>query len=96
MAKKDQYISDVLKFINTVAHVMDEARKFDEMWQDNSYSSGISDSDLEDYGVTAAQLTSCITCFQQIENFARNQVVTQGDYSATINVVRGAVSQTSC
>ena len=75
--------------------VMDEINNIIDQYFDNTYNSGgadeIIDADLTNYnGLTAAEVGSVITAFQQIDNYFNNAAVTTGDYAVTYNAVRDA------
>ena len=48
------------------------------------------DEDVASLGITAAQLTSCITLLQQVEALMTDQATTPAMYRSTLNAVRYA------
>jgi hypothetical protein len=74
----------------TLIQAIDEGIDLDGVWSDRMYGSGraIVDADVSDLNITAAELTSLITAFQQLKSFVDNVAVTQGDYRASFNSVR--------
>lgn len=59
---------------------------------DRGYNSGgsdpITDTDLESFGFTAAQLASLMNLAEQMVNFRDNAAVTQSDWGSVLNQVR--------
>lgn len=96
MSRKSSFIEAILKNANTIARAMDALVPFEEEYFDNGYGVSGADeiilSDLTDYGISVADLTSLITCHQQLEKFFSDQAITVGDYRATINNVRRGVT----
>lgn len=62
------------------------------IYYDRTYGSGganeLTDGDLEDAHITAAQLAAYVTMAQQLANFRDNASVEQANYGATLNQVR--------
>jgi len=75
-----------------LAIAIETAVELRSIYYDRTYGDSgakeITDADLVDYGITAAQLASYITLCEQLANLRDNLAVTQGDYGATINQVR--------
>ena len=46
------------------------------------------DEDVAALGITAAQLTACVTMLQQFENFMSGEAITAAVYRSTLNQVR--------
>lgn len=94
--QKELFVNSLLQVAQKFAfEVMDKVVDIDSQYFDNGYdavgSNPIIDADLTNYnGLTAAQVASVITAFQQLNNFANNIAVTTGDYSVTFNTVRNA------
>lgn len=59
---------------------------------DRGYHGGgsdqITDPDVEDAEITAAQIAAGITATEHIDNYLNNAVVTPGDYEASFNALR--------
>jgi hypothetical protein len=95
--QKELFVIDLLEVAqNAAKQVMDKVSVIDSSYFDNGYDGGGSDPivdtpDLDNFnGITAAEIASVITAFQQLNNFFQNAAVTQGDYSVTLNAVRTA------
>ena len=92
--KKELFVIDLLEVArNTAQQVMDKVQSIDSQYFDNGYDGGgsdpILDADLLAFNdLTAANVASVITAFQQINNFFQNAAVTTADYSVTYNTVR--------
>lgn len=94
--QKELFALELLSVAQTAtSEVMDKVADVDSLYFDNGYNSGgsdpIVDADLAAFnGLTAAQVGSVITAFQQLDNFFNNSAVTTGDYAVTFNAVRNA------
>ncbi len=94
--QKELFVIDLLEVSqNSATQVMDKVVDIDSSFFDNGYdgagSDPIVDGDLTNFnGITAAQISSVITAFQQLNNFFQNSAVATGDYSVTLNAVRNA------
>lgn len=92
--QKELDVIDLLEVANNTAkQVMDKVQTIESVYFDKGYdgagSNPIIDGDLTNFnGLTAAQIASNITAFQQLNNFFQNIAVVQGDYSVTLNAVR--------
>lgn len=64
-----------------------DLRQLEGIYFDRTYSA-IVDTDLADVEVTAVQLTDAINLIAQIKNLMDNNVVTQGDWDAKLNIIR--------
>ena len=84
---KEKFALACVQQVQKLADVMDAAP--DLRAEYNVYSA-FTDADLERLGITAAELTSIMTLFEQVDKFCHNEAVTQGDYSVTINKARRA------
>ena len=92
MVKKIDFATKVQANTTSIAGLKDTLEDVVEVFFARGYNAGgadpITDADLAGTGITLADLTACITMFQQIANFFGNQAVTQGDYSTTVNKMR--------
>lgn len=94
--QKELFVDRLLQVAQRTAfQVMDEIGSITDQYFDNTYNSGgadqIIDADLSNYnGLTAAEVGSVITAFQQLANYFNNAAVTTGDYAVTYNAVRDA------
>ncbi len=95
--QKELFSIDLLTVAqSTTTQVMDEINNVINTYFDNGYNGGgsdpIVDGDLSTNfnGLTAAQLGSIITAFQQLDNYFNNSAVTTADYSVNFNAVRNA------
>ena len=95
MMSKANFIAKVLNTATTMAQEFDHAPDTAAVYFDRGYNSGASDpitqEDLDPMGVTLADFTAMITCIQQINKFAQDDKVTQGDYSAVANKLRNDI-----
>lgn len=89
---KTRYINQVLIIITALAQSISTADILINTYFDRAYGSlgvhEITDEDLVGYGITAAQLASAITLFQQLQNLRSGQAVAVADYDATLNQLR--------
>lgn len=71
---------------------VETAEDMKAIYYDRAYNSGganeLTDEDLAEFNITAAQLASYVTLCEQLVNMRDNAAVTQGDYGATLNQVR--------
>lgn len=101
--QKELFVIDLLETAqNAAKQVMDKVESIDSQYFDSGYNSGgsnpIVDDDLNGVnpgttgfnGITAAQVASVITAYQQLNNFFQNSAVATADYSVTFNTVRNA------
>lgn len=95
MTSKLDFAQNIQNFNTQLAELFKDAPDLEGVYFDRGYNGGgsdpITDSDLTGLGITAAQLGDGITLLQQLQNFAQNNAVTQGDYSATVNTLRTGV-----
>lgn len=91
-SRKFQYAQQVQAICTDLAQAIDAAADAYSVYFDRGYNSGgsdpIGDSDVVGLEITAAQLGSFITLAEQLNNFANNSAVTQGDYDATLNILK--------
>ena len=75
--------------IAAIRQILDDRKG---VYFDRGYNSGgsnpITDSDVSDLDLTAAQVGSWITLIEQLEKFFTNQAVTTADYDATLSTMR--------
>lgn len=89
---KDKYVNQVITTITALAQSFANAEMLVNTYFDRQYGSGganqIVDDDLVDTGLTAGQLASAITLFQQIMALRNAGATAPADYDATLNQVR--------
>lgn len=94
MAKKIDYVNEVIRMVKALGAEADVVSERHKEYFDNGFNSGgaaaITDLDLSNANIelTAAQFSTVVTFIQQFDNLMTNQVVTEADYMATINLVR--------
>jgi len=86
------FMQRVQSSAHKLADEIDAAVALTAVYFDRGYNSGgvneLTDTDLEEKYVTAAQLGSYVTLAQQLQNLRDGLEVTAGDYGATLNQVR--------
>jgi hypothetical protein len=89
---RNDYIRQVTTTATALSQAFDNANTLISVYFDRGYGSGganeILDSDLADLGLTAAQLASAITLYQQLQALRNGGAVAAADYDATLNVLR--------
>ena len=92
MAKKNNFTIKLISVSTILSQAINDAADCVTVYFDRGYdgagSDPIVDDDITAQGVTAAQVTSVITAFQQLANYADNAAVKQGDYNSSLNAVR--------
>ena len=88
---KIEFAEAVQTQMSTLAKLFNQSADLSGIWGDRDYLNQITDADLESLGITKAQLTAGITLFAQLLNVADNAAVAQGDYRATVNVLRSSL-----
>jgi len=91
---KTKFAQSIISLNQNAVQLMDMCTDIEGIYFDCGYNSGgvdeITDEDLTDYNVTAAQIASFITLAQQFNNLFKNAAVTTGDYGVTVNQLRNA------
>jgi hypothetical protein len=92
MASKITFTQQAQDTVTNIGKAMQVAEDLSKTYFDRGYNSGgsnpIIDSDVNQLGITAANVASFITLAQQLINLFGNVSVTQGDYKATLNKMR--------
>lgn len=93
-AKKTAYIRDLVRRIQELDTLFDDAADIENEYFDLGYNSvganPIVDADVSIYVLTATDIGNAITLIQQIKNLAAGTAVTASDYAATTNVFKRA------
>lgn len=93
-AKKTAYIRDLVRRVQEMDTVFDDAADIENEYFDLGYDSvganPIVDADVAAYTLTAADIGLGITLIQQLKNMGGNAAVTTGDYAATTNKFKRA------
>ena len=85
MANKLKTAQAIVSAVQTLAPATDGA---DNLVKEYFDAGTFTDGDLTALGITAAQLTACITLLQQVGLLMTNQATSAADYTATLNSVR--------
>lgn len=90
---KITFTNKLREFATMKAQTIQLAEDIHKAFFDRGFNSGgsneILDTDILDHtGLTAADVTAGITLCEQEKNFGNNTAVVQGDYKATINLLR--------
>ena len=92
--RKIAYIRDLVRRIQEIDTLFDDAPDITNEFYDLGYNSGgareITDADVLPFGLTAANIASGVTLVEQIANMAGNSAVTTADYAATTNIFKRA------
>lgn len=95
MALNDQeaaFVQRIRSSTHRLSEEIDKLAALADLYFDRTYNSGgvneITDDDLADLDIDAADLASTVTAIQQLLNWRDNAAVTTGDYGATLNKVR--------
>lgn len=90
-SSEHNFAKKVQEVATKLIQAVDEGITLDGVWSDRGYGSGgtaITDDDVVDLNMTAAQLTSQITAFQKLQDFIDDVIPLKGDYRASFNAVR--------
>lgn len=86
------YIQQSLITHTAIAQTLDNVAALLEAWYKRGYAPGgpmeITDADLADTGLTAAQFLAGVVLWQQLAALRGGQAITPGDYAATIATLR--------
>lgn len=87
---KRRYIILLRELGRDLARAMSTAQDLHSVFFDREYdeATGVTDADLVEWDMTKADVSAFINCCEQLINLRDNAAVTQGDWGATINVVR--------
>jgi hypothetical protein len=89
---KEKYISKSVEIGTTLVNLLTQLPNVHKAYFDKGLGSGgsneITQADLDNAGINLSDFTSLITLFEQLNNFASNQPVVQGDYISTLNKIR--------
>lgn len=89
MAKVDT-AKAIISTVQTLATATDGAAdRVAEYW--DAAGTGWVDGDVAPLGITAAQLTACITLLEQVNLLMTNEATTPSMYRSTLNTVRRVV-----
>lgn len=93
-AKKTAFVRHMVRRIQELDTIFDEAPDIESEFFDLGYNSGganaIVDADVAVYNLTAADIGNGITLLQQCKNMESGAAVTTGNYGATTNVFKRA------
>lgn len=92
LIEKQDYVRALRANASQLATVRRGIFDMEDVYFKREYNAGganaITDEDIEGLGITAADVANWITMLQQLDNFFENQPVSQGDYEATLSVMR--------
>lgn len=98
MANKVEFAKKVMAVNAAIAQLFLDTKDLDSVYFSEGFndigSDAITDEDIESLGITAAELASGDTLFQQIQNLRNNVPVVLGDYQATVNALRNDIQLT--
>lgn len=84
----------VVRSVQSLAAPMDSAQDvWQEFWDVVNGSGAYNDQELEDLGITAAQLASCVTVLENFNKFVQGNSPANDAYRVTINTMRRVGAQ---
>ena len=93
-AKKTAFIRDLVRRMQELDSLLDDAQNIEEEYWDLTYNSGganaIVDADVAAYALTAADITNAITVIGRLKAMADGTAVTTADNQAVTNVFKRA------
>ena len=95
MVKQLEFATKVQAAATSLAGTRDSLADIVEVYfargYDGSGEKAVKEEDLIGSGIAVADMTACITMFQQLANFFGNAPVAKGDYKTTINKMRNDI-----
>lgn len=79
----------IVECVQTLTAVMDSGPDlWQEYWDVVAADGAFTDNDVDKLGITAAQLTACVTLLENMKKFFGNEAVQTNSYRVTVNNVR--------
>ena len=92
MSDKINFTIRMQELVTALANVQDQVPDDWQLFFDRGYNSGganpIVDGDISSTGLTAAQVESAITLYENLDKFLSGTAVSQAVYRQTVNAIR--------
>lgn len=95
MSEKTDFVDYMRRSITQIAQHASKGYELVSIWSDKEYQEGgsdeMTDEDIADTGVTAAEVQLGITLFNNLNKFRYNDTPTQNDYDKTMSKLRNDI-----